>query len=97
MQFLVELRDILVVGAEDERSSATGINGDETDDSAAGNGAAYLFMRDSNGAWSQIAYIKASVPYPTTLGFGSALAVNEYGIAISANDGFNPGAVYIFD
>src|SRR5690606_31138155 len=35
--------DTVVVGAPAEDSAATGVNGDETDDSASSSGAAYLF------------------------------------------------------
>ena len=39
--------DTVVVGARDEASSATGVNGDESDNSAAESGAAYVFVRSS--------------------------------------------------
>ena len=51
--------DTLVVGANGEHSSATGVNGDENDNSAEGAGAAYVFTR-SGKQWSQQAYLKAS-------------------------------------
>jgi len=66
--------DTVVVGAIGERSNATGVNGDETDDSLAGAGAAYVFVR-SGSDWSQEAYLKAS----NTGGadsFGFAVAVD---------------------
>ncbi|HHO69078.1 MAG TPA: integrin [Gammaproteobacteria bacterium] len=50
----------LAVGAHDEDSNATGIDGDQTDNSAYGAGAVYVFIRDSAGNWMQQAYIKAS-------------------------------------
>jgi len=49
----------VVVGAYGEDSNATGVNGDESDDSAGFAGAAYLFMR-SGTTWSQQTYLKAS-------------------------------------
>jgi cysteine-rich repeat protein len=49
----------LAVGAPDESSAATGINGNQADDSAQGAGAVYVFTR-SGAAWSQQAYVKAS-------------------------------------
>jgi trimeric autotransporter adhesin len=49
----------LAVGAIAEASSATGINGDENDNSASGAGAAYVYTR-SGVIWTQQAYIKAS-------------------------------------
>ncbi len=54
--------DTIVVGAFAEASAATGVNGDETDNSAGANGgagAAYVFLRE-NGTWTQQAYLKAS-------------------------------------
>lgn len=51
--------DTIVVGAAMEGSNATGINGDDTDNSALRSGAAYVFIRNA-GSWQQQAYIKAS-------------------------------------
>jgi hypothetical protein len=51
--------DTLVVGAWDESSSATGVNGDQSDDSALASGAAYVFVRTGTN-WSQQGYLKAS-------------------------------------
>jgi trimeric autotransporter adhesin len=51
---------LLVVGASGESSAARGINGDATNNLAAGSGAAYAFRRSAAGTWSQEAYIKAS-------------------------------------
>ncbi len=49
----------LAVGARWERSNATGVGGNEADNSATNSGAAYVFIR-SSGTFSQQAYIKAS-------------------------------------
>ena len=49
----------LAVAAHFESSAATGINGDENDDSLPQAGAVYVFTRIGN-TWSQQAYIKAS-------------------------------------
>ena len=49
----------LAVGAHDERSSATGINDDQSDNSAEGSGAVYVFRYDGTN-WSQQAYVKTS-------------------------------------
>src|SRR5215471_2586443 len=51
--------DTLVVGANIEASAATGVNGDQTDNSAYNAGAAYVLVRDGTN-WSQQAYLKAS-------------------------------------
>ncbi len=49
----------VAVGAYNESSNATGINGNEASNSAAGAGAAYVFVR-SGTSWSQQAYVKSS-------------------------------------
>lgn len=72
--------DLLVVGAHaGEDSGATGVNGDQTDNSAPDSGAVYAFTRDAAGVWSQTAYLKAS---NTEAGdrFGWGLAV-DFGTA----------------
>jgi hypothetical protein len=51
--------DTVVVGAPLEDSNATGVNGNQADDTATDAGAAYVFVR-SGGSWSQQAYLKAS-------------------------------------
>jgi hypothetical protein len=51
--------DTIVVGAIGERSSATGVNGDQSNDDARDSGAAYVFVRVGN-TWTQQAYLKAS-------------------------------------
>lgn len=55
-------KNILVIGAHGETSSATGINGDQTNDHIANDnkGAAYIFERQANGLWVQTTYLKAS-------------------------------------
>ncbi|MEB2347675.1 MAG: integrin, partial [Comamonadaceae bacterium] len=49
----------LAVGAFGEKSNATGIDGDQANNSAAYSGAVYVFTR-SGSTWSQQAYVKAS-------------------------------------
>ena len=49
----------LAVAAPWERSAATGVNGNQDDDSLPQAGAAYVFTR-SGDSWSQQAYLKAS-------------------------------------
>lgn len=51
--------DTVVVGAPQESSDATGIDGDQASNDSAFAGAAYVFVRD-DGVWSQQAYLKAS-------------------------------------
>ncbi|NOT57789.1 MAG: hypothetical protein HOP18_24570, partial [Deltaproteobacteria bacterium] len=51
--------DTVVVGAYLESSAATGVGGNQGDNTASGAGAAYVFTR-SAGVWTQQAYLKAS-------------------------------------
>ena len=102
----------LAVGAPGEDSSATGINGNQGDDSTSASGAAYVFTR-SGAVWSQQAYIKASNPgiddgFGTQLslsGDGTTLAVSAWSedsstIGINGNgsddSAGNAGAIYTF-
>jgi hypothetical protein len=75
--------DQLVVGAVGEGSNATGINGDQTDESKPGSGAAYVFERDTGGVWSQSAYVKASNTDSQDR-FGKALAILRDSVIASA-------------
>ena len=103
--------DTLAVGARGEGSAATGINGDQTDNSAWDPGAVYVFTRSSAGIWSQQAYLKAS----NTDGgdqFGHSVTLYQDTLAVAApfedsaatgingdqtnNGAWNSGAVYIF-
>ena len=49
----------LAVGATQEDSAATGINGNQNDNTASNSGAVYVFVRN-DGLWQQQAYLKAS-------------------------------------
>jgi len=87
-------------GAWDEASSATGINGDETDNSAAGTGAVYVFRRNGFD-WTQEAYIKpinanAGAHFAASValsGDGNVLAV---GADLEDTTAANSGAAYIY-
>ena len=72
----------LAVGTSNEDSAASGINGDQTDNSAANSGAVYVFSRDGDDEWSQQAYIKAS---NTGAGdhFGYAISLSSDGSVMS--------------
>jgi cysteine-rich repeat protein len=102
----------LAVGARIEGSAATGIDGNQADNSAANAGAVYVFTR-SNSVWRQQAYVKASNTNGGDLfgqsvalsGDGSTLAVGAYGedSAATGVDGTqtdnsvgNAGAAYVF-
>ena len=102
----------LAVGAPEENSAATGINGAESDNSADNSGAVYVF-RFIGGTWVQEAYVKAS---NTNAGdrFGESVSLSSDGntLAVSSNleDGSstqinsretdnnaaNAGAAYVF-
>jgi hypothetical protein len=102
--------DILAVGARSETSNATGVNGNQADNSAFTSGAVYVFRR-SGSTWAQEAYLKAS---NTGVGdsFGSAVALDGDTLAVSAisedsnatsvngnqadNSASSSGAVYVF-
>jgi len=102
--------DTIVVGATLEDSGATGINGDQSDNSTSGAGAAYVFVRNGT-AWTQQAYLKASNTDPNDI-FGNFVDVEGDTIAVSAyyegglsagvggdesdNSGYAVGAVYAF-
>lgn len=102
----------LAVGAATEASNATGINGGQTDTSAIGSGAVYIFTR-SDANWSQQAYLKASNTEAednfglsvTLSSDGNTLATGAIAEASNAtgingdqadNSILDSGAVYIF-
>ncbi len=72
----------LAVGAIWEASAATGVDGDESNNSAGGAGAAYVFRRDPAGNWSQEAYVKASNPDMNDL-FGWSVALSRDGSTLA--------------
>ena len=102
--------DTLVVGAEWESSSATGVNGNQSNNSMSAAGAAYVFVRTGT-TWTQQAYLKASNT-GTNDGFGHCVAISGNTVIIGAysedsgaagvngnqNDNSAPdsGAAYIF-
>jgi hypothetical protein len=73
--------NLLAVGAIGEDSAATGSNGNQNDNSAAGSGAAYVFAR-RGGAWSQQAYLKAANAGANFL-FGYSVAFSADGTLIA--------------
>ena len=66
--------DTVVVGAFSEDSNATGVNGNQSDNSATDAGAAYVFVRNGT-TWTQQAYLKASNTEANDV-FGSAVAIS---------------------
>ena len=75
--------DTVVVGADREDSNATGVNGNQADNSASGSGAAYVFVRDGTSVWSQQAYLKASNTGAFD-GFGGSLALSGDRVVVAA-------------
>jgi trimeric autotransporter adhesin len=98
--------DTLAVAAPLEASNATGINGDQANNSAYQSGAVYVFIR-TGSTWTQQAYIKASnsggldwFGYSVSL-LGDTLAVGSpWEASSNGNQGDNgasgSGAVYVF-
>ena len=76
--------DRLVVGAFREDSFATGVDGNQADDSAIDAGAAYVFERNGT-TWSQLAYLKDSNTQAGDV-FGGACAVFGDVVVCSAID-----------
>ena len=102
--------DTIVAGAALEWSAATGVNGDQADNSAPVAGAAYVFVREGTN-WTQQAYLKASNTEASDR-FGDSVAIDGDTIAVGAvfedsgatgangnqfdNSITNSGAVYVF-
>ena len=102
--------ETIVVGADGESSSATGVNGNQADVLAPGSGAAYVFVR-SGTAWSQQAYLKASNAGANDF-FGSSVSISGNSVIVGAtgedsnatgvngnqadNSVFSAGAAYVF-
>lgn len=100
----------LVVGASLESSNATGVDGNEFDNSASASGAAYVF-RGGGGFWTQEAYLKASNTGGSD-GFGTSVSVSGDTVAVGAsgedsdangvggdgsnNDANSAGACYVY-
>ena len=103
---------IVAITAPEEDSNASGVNGDETDNTETRSGAVYIFVR-SNNIWTQEAYIKASNTerndeFGSSIALssdGSTLAVGAWAESSSAtgiggdqtnNDELVSGAAYVF-
>src|SRR5688572_27904676 len=74
--------NMMAVGASTEDSAATGINGDQADDSAQSAGAVYVFSRMGN-TWTQQAYLKGSNTEAGDL-FGYDVSLSEDGNTLVA-------------
>ncbi|MCU7924948.1 MAG: FG-GAP repeat protein [Candidatus Thiodiazotropha sp. (ex Dulcina madagascariensis)] len=83
--------DILAVGAPDEASATTGINGNQSDNSVPMAGAVYLYSRNGS-SWSQQAYVKASTTVENNR-FGREVSLSGSGDILGVND---RESVYLF-
>jgi hypothetical protein len=83
----------LAIGTEAESSNATGINGDENDDSAPDAGAAYVFRFDGID-WNQQAYVKSSNTQEGN-NFGIGIAMSGDGSTL-ATGAATEEAVYLY-
>ncbi len=73
----------LAAGANAEDSNATGINGNENDNSMQSSGAVYVFTRTGT-TWTQQAYVKAANTQPNVQ-FGYAVALSADGSTMAAS------------
>jgi hypothetical protein len=96
--------DMILAGAPGEESAASGIGGDQEDDSVWSRGAVYSFQRGDAG-WQQEAYIKPTLldperPYIREGWFGQTVAMSGDTLAVAApidsRQGIDSGAVYVF-
>lgn len=87
---LSEDGNTLAVGAQFEDSSATGINGDETDNSSGDSGAVYVFRR-VNGIWAQEAYLKAMYPGVDD-SFGYSISLSDDGTILAVGARYEDSA-----
>jgi trimeric autotransporter adhesin len=83
--------NLLAAGSIGEASSATGINGNQNDNSMPGAGAVYLFAR-KNGTWSQQAYLKSSNTGGPVVGyqFGYAVSLSGDGSTLAVSETSDP-------
>lgn len=88
------------IAARGEDSSASGINGSQTDNAKTNSGAVYVYTR-SGTTWVQQAYLKAS-PSAASHSFGSSLALSFDGSTLvvgasgEGTGGAESGAAYVF-
>ena len=86
--------DTIVVSAPDEDSAATGVGGDETDNSASRSGAVYVFRKNS-GSWSQEAYIKPWNRGDAGQNFGDRVGLWRDVLVVSVPEHYDTGAVHV--
>jgi hypothetical protein len=87
--------DSIIVGAPFEDSNATGVGGNQNNNTAVDSGAAYVFSR-SGSTWTQDAYLKASNTSAAAL-FGEGVALTGDMALVGAEaGGTGGGAAYTF-
>jgi FG-GAP repeat len=93
----------LAVGAAVEDSNATGINGNQSNNSAPSSGAVYVYKLQNNN-WIQQAYLKSAVAqageqFGGESGFGGkVLSLSADGNSLAVGTGStSSGSVYVFD
>ena len=74
--------DTIIVGAVDEDSNATGVNGNQSNNLATDSGAAYVFVREGTN-WTQQGYLKASNTQTLDL-FADTVAISGNTIVVGA-------------
>jgi hypothetical protein len=86
----------LAVGAIGEDSKATGIDGDQADNSMNQSGAEYVFTRTGT-TWSQQAYIKSTMTRANVLfGYSSGISADGNTLAVAEYDADRgKGALYV--
>jgi hypothetical protein len=86
----------LAVGAIGEDSNATGVGGNQADNSANQSGAEYVFTRTGT-TWSQQAYIKSTMTRANVLfGYSSGLSADGSTLAVAEYDADRgKGALYV--
>lgn len=100
--FISASGNLVAVGVPLEDSNAAGVNQNQNNEGSTDSGAVYIYRRDGL-AWTQEAYLKASMNAPGDRFGASVSLVNEGSTAVLAvgapfDDGSaaNSGAVYVF-
>jgi len=86
----------LAVGASGEASAATGVNGDQSDNSIIASGAVFMFTRDSS-IWRQQAYIKGTSfgQNGDQFGYRVGLSANGVNLAVSSFDSSSTSGINV--
>lgn len=83
----------LAVGAPAEDSKATGLDGNQADNTSDNSGAVYIFVKDELGQWIQQAYLKASNTEQPNLNTSRFLPNDRFGYRVALSDDGNTLAV----